>query len=238
MTDNGRRTTDAHGPSTMDHGQLPSAVVSGQSSVVKVFAHLFSIVFHPLFIPLYVVLFMMYVHPSYFSGFSPQTKFWFPLSIAITTIFFPLFSVMLLKALGFISSFFLKTQKDRIIPYIVCGIFFFWMYQVCKNYPVKLSPIVPSFMLGVFLASSAALMANIYFKISMHAIGMGGLLGVFLLIMQSNTMLMTWPLSLALLLTGIVCTSRLIISDHSPKEIYLGLLVGLLCQYAAALMVL
>lgn len=227
-----RQTTD-------DRQQTTDNTVAGRPSpVVKILAHLFSIVFHPLFIPLYVVLFMIYVHPSYFSGFSSQTKFWFPLSIAITTIFFPLFSVLLLKALGFISSFFLKTQKDRIIPYIVCGIFFFWMYQVCKNYPIKLAPIIPSFMLGVFFASSAALMANIYFKISMHAIGMGGLLGVFILIMRSNTMLMTWPLSLALLIAGLVCTSRLIISDHSQKEIYLGLLVGLLCQFAAAVVVL
>lgn len=160
------------------------------------------------------------------------------MSVGLTTIFFPAFSVLLLKALGFISSFFLRTQKDRIIPYIVCGIFFFWMYQVCKNYPVKLSPIVPSFMLGVFFASSAALMANIYFKISMHAIGMGGLLGVFLLIMKSNTMLMTWSLSLALLITGIVCTARLIISDHTAKDIYLGLLLGLLAQFAAAMVIL
>jgi hypothetical protein len=204
---------------------------------VRFFAHFFSVIFHPLFIPLYVILFMIYVHPSYFSGFSKHSKFWFPMSFAWTTIFFPLFATVLLKALGFINSIFLRTQKDRIIPYMICGIFFFWMYQVCKNYPDQLAPIVPSFMLGVFFASSVGLMANIYFKISMHAIGMGGLLGIFLLIMRSNTMLMTWPLCLALLITGIVCTSRLIISDHKPSDIYMGLLAGLVCQFAAALVV-
>jgi hypothetical protein len=51
-------------------------------------------------------------------------------------------------------------------------------------------------------------------------------------------MLMTWPLSLALLITGVVCTSRLIVSDHTPKEIYMGLLVGLVCQFAAAIAIL
>lgn len=229
MTADNRQTTTA--------GSNNTPVAGVQSPVIRFFAHFFSYIFHPLFIPLYVVLFMMYVHPSYFSGFSNQMKFWLPVSVALTTVFFPAFSVLLLKALGFIQSFFLKTQRDRIIPYIICGIFFFWMYQVFKNYPVKLDPIMPSFMLGVFFAASAALMANIYFKISMHAIGMGGLLGVFLLIMKSNTMLMTWPLSLALLITGIVCTSRLIISDHSPKDIYLGLLLGLASQFAAAVVV-
>jgi hypothetical protein len=55
--------------------------------------------------------------------------------------------------------------------------------------------------------------------------------------MASNSMLMTWPLSLALLITGLVCTSRLLVSDHSQKDIYLGLSVGLICQLAAAIVI-
>jgi hypothetical protein len=72
----------------------------------------------------------------------------------------------------------------------------------------------------------------------MHAIGCGGLLGIFIIIMNTNSMLMTWPLCIALLITGLVCTSRLIVSDHTQKEIYLGLLVGLICQFGAAIAIL
>jgi hypothetical protein len=159
------------------------------------------------------------------------------LIVFINAVAFPILAVVLLKAVGFIQSIFLKTQKDRIIPYMACGIFFFWAYLVFKNqtnYPLILS----SFLLGVFLASSAALLANIYFKISMHATGVGGLLGIFLLIMKSNTMLMTWPLCIAIAITGLVCTARLLISDHSTKEIYIGLIAGLLSQFVAAIVVL
>jgi hypothetical protein len=230
--DNRPQITD-NGPQTVSNINA-APMVGGQWSVVRFFAHFFSYVFHPLFVPLYVLLFLMYVHPSYFSGIDDSTKSWLAISVAYTTIFFPAFTVLLSKGLGFIGSVFLRTQKDRIIPYIASGIFYFWMFRVCANHPASLNPIVPSFMLGVFLAASVALIANIYFKISMHAIGMGGWLGIFLLIMESNTMLMTWPLCLVLLITGIVCTSRLLISDHRPKEIYAGLVVGLLCQFAAA----
>jgi len=52
--------------------------------------------------------------------------------------------------------------------------------------------------------------------------------------MQQNTMLMTGPLTFVLLTTGIVCTSRMIVSDHQPKEIYTGLMVGLICQFIGA----
>ena len=211
---------------------------SSQSGAIRFFAQAFSYIFHPLFVPLYVLLFLMYVHPSYFSGTSRQTKLWLPVSVVQLSLAYPLFTILLLKALGFIDSVFLKTQKDRIIPYIAAGIFYFWLYQVCRNYPDTLHPVVPSFMLGVFLAASAALIANIYFKISMHAIGMGGWLGISFIIMQSNSMWMAWALSTVLLITGVVCTARLLISDHSQKDIYGGLLVGLVSQFAAAMVIL
>lgn len=206
------------------------------SPVLAFVARFFSVIFHPIFLPLYVVYFLAFVHPSYFSGFSWADKKQVLFIIALNAVFFPLFSILLLKALGFIDSIFLKTRKDRIIPYIACGIFFFWTYTVFRQQD-RYPSIIAAFMLGVFLASSAALIANIYFKISMHAIGMGGLIGIFLIILFSNTMLMTWPLSLALLIAGIVCTSRLIVSDHQPREIYLGLAVGLVCQFVGDLVV-
>lgn len=228
MIDNRQQTTDDRQQTTDS-----LSVVGGQSFVVKFFAHLFSYIFHPLFIPLYVTYFLVFIHPSYFAGFAPQQKTWLLVRVAYIMIFFPLLTVLLLKGLGFINSILLKTQKDRIIPYIACGIFFFWSYQVFKNQH-QIPLILTSFSFAVFLSSSAALMANIYFKISMHAIGMGGVVGLFLVIMQQNTMLMTLPITVALLITGIVCTSRLLISNHTNKEIYTGLLMGIVCQFIAA----
>ena len=171
-----------------------------------------------------------------FAGFSVQQKTKWLIMIANTMVFFPLITVVLLKALGFIKSMLLTTQQDRIIPYIACGIFFFWAYLVFRNQP-NIPTVLTAFTFAVFISSSVALMANIYFKISMHAIGMGGVIGLFLLIMLSNTMLMTLPLSVAFLLTGIVCTSRLIISDHTAKEIYAGLFVGIACQLVASVVI-
>jgi hypothetical protein len=178
----------------------------------------------------------MFIHPTYFVGYGAQQKYWLLIRVAYTMVVFPIITVLLLKAIGFIESVFLKTQKDRIIPYIACGIYFFWGYLVFRNQP-SIPSILTAFTFAVFLSSSVALIANIYFKISMHAIGIGGVLGLFLIIMQSNTMLMTGPLSVALLLTGMVCTSRLLISNHSNKEIYMGLLVGISCQLVAAVII-
>jgi hypothetical protein len=178
----------------------------------------------------------VYLHPAAFSGFSMPEKRKAILIVAYNIVFYPLFSVLLAKAVGFIESIFLRTQKDRIIPYIISGIFFFWGYLIFKNQP-QYPLFLTSYILGIFLASSVALIANIYFKISMHAIGMGGWLGIFLTIAASNTMLMTWPICIVILLTGFVCTSRLLLRSHSQKDIYAGLFVGIVTQLAAAVVV-
>jgi hypothetical protein len=202
--------------------------------VLKGIAHFLSYVFHPSFVPIYVIAFLVYVHPSYFSGFSERGKLQTIIISAINLVAFPLLTVLLLRAVGFLDSIFLRTRKDRIIPYMASGIFFFWAYTVFKKqemYP----PIISIFVLGVFLAASGGLIANIYFKISMHAIGMGGLLGIFLVVAKENNMLMTWPLAGALLIAGMVCTARLLLHTHTQRDIYAGLALGFAAQVVASL---
>lgn len=212
------------------------AIKNNFSPITRFFAHLFSYIFHPLFVPLYVTLFLAYIHPSYFTGISMHNKRVVIAQVVQNTFFYPLITILLSRALGFVKSFYLYSQQDRIIGYITSMIFYFWGYYSLREQP-EIPRILVQFMMGVFLSSAVALIFNIYFKISMHAIGMGGMLGIFAAIMFQNTMLMTWPLSLAFLIAGLVCTSRLIVSDHSSKEIYMGLLAGLACQFFASIAV-
>jgi hypothetical protein len=221
----------------IQHNGRPAPLPVPAPRWVRVIAHVLSYIFHPVFIPLYVTWFLLYVHPGYTNGFSSVKRLRTLLTVTQNAVFYPLFCVLLLKGVGFIDSIYLRTRKDRIIPYIASGIFYFWTFTVLKEQEVY-PRIFPSFMLGVFLASSAALIANIYYKISMHAIGLGGMLGLFIIVAWSNSMLMTWPLSAALLITGAVCSARLLISDHTNKDIYSGLAIGLIMQFVAAFIML
>lgn len=206
------------------------------SFAIRVPAIILSWIFHPIFIPAYVIAFMVYLHPTYFAGFSQQAKQQTLLVVLLNMVFFPLLSIVLLKALGFIESIYLHTQRDRIIPYIACSIFYFWAYLVFKKQGIYPN-VLPSFIFGVFLSCNAALMANIYQKISIHAMGVGGWLGFFLVVAFSQTMLMTWPVSMVILIAGLVCTSRLLISDHTNKELYTGFFLGVICQFIAAVVI-
>lgn len=204
------------------------------SVIVTALAKIISIVFHPLFIPLYVAYYLVFVHDSYFTGYSDKARSWVLIRIALNMVFFPAITVLLLKGVGFIDSIYLRSQKDRIIPYMAAGIFFFWMYLVFRN-QTEIPQILTAFTFGAFLASSVALIANIYFKISMHAIGCGGMIGLMIVVLNTNpSSPFTLPLMIAIFITGLVCTSRLIVSDHRPGDIYTGLFVGFFCQFISA----
>ena len=207
--------------------------------IFKFPAHIISVVFHPLFIPIYATWYIAFVHPLFFTGMNDSVRYWILIRVFINMVFFQGVSVLLLKGVGFIDSIFLRSQRDRIIPYITAGIFYFWMYLVFHN-QLYVPLILPAFVFGAFLATSAALIANIYFKVSMHAIGMGGLLGLLLVILSytHSAIGIPAPLMITLFFTGLVCTSRLLVSDHKQGDIYMGLFIGIICQFIGAMWVL
>jgi hypothetical protein len=68
-------------------------------------------------------------------------------------------------------------------------------------------------------------------KVSLHAISLGVMLLFFIYLGFEQTLNLGVYISAALIITGLVCTSRFIASDHSNKEIYGGLAVGMLSMF-------
>ena len=202
----------------------------------KLFGHFVSIVFHPLFISSIVSAFLLYVHPTAFSGFGERERLFRFLNVFVCTTMLPAFSVFLMWRLQLvINSLQMKTQKERIIPYAIAMIFYFWSWYVFKN--LDDSPIeIRQFLLGAFLAVCGGWFANIFFKISMHTLAMGGVLMFFLILAIRQPQLAAY-LAIVILLTGLVTTSRLLVSDHSNSEVYSGLAVGAASQLIAILFV-
>jgi hypothetical protein len=87
-----------------------------------------------------------------------------------------------------------------------------------------------SFFLGIFLAASAALMANNYFKISMHSLAVGGAATFMILLGMYSNEAIGLPIAIATIIAGLVCTARFLVSDHYPFEVYVGFVIGALGQ--------
>lgn len=203
-----------------------------KNKIVRLLAQVISYVFHPLFVPVYIILFLINYQPSLFSSFSRFDRVIATLQFFMMYSFFPLVTVLLLKGLGFLDSVFLKTQKERIIPYVACMIFYFWIAYVLRHQPQFAGEIVQLAM-AIFISSIFGLMLNIYMKVSMHAISMGILVAFMFLLASLQPANSTIYIAIALLIAGTVCTARFIVSDHTQNEVYLGFFAGIASQLIA-----
>lgn len=220
----------------MTEQTIQPSTTEQQPFILRILAKLISFVFHPLFIPTYFFIYLMQEFPYEFAGITEwQLKMRF-FGVFWLTAFFPAFAVFLLWRLKFSESIFLRTQKERIVPYIISMFFYWWMYYLSRNFTDQ--PIVLKFFfMGIFLATVVGLILNNYFKISMHGMGVGGITTALILTSFHYQVGNGIAISIALLITGLVCTARLLVSDHSIKELYTGLFGGVLCQIIAYLVV-
>src|SRR5579863_7960536 len=198
------------------------------TGVTRFTANLASYLFHPLFISTYVLAFLIFVHPMAFAEFDHMTRVFRFITIFSCNVFFPLFSVFLMWRLKlFVTSMYLRDQRERIVPYIIAMIFYFWTWYTFKNLPD--TPLIAiQFLAGSFLALIGAFFCNIWFKISIHTVALGNALMFFFLFTFTDDYASGLYLSIAVGIGGLVATSRLIVGNHTLFEVWAGLFVGML----------
>jgi hypothetical protein len=199
---------------------------------ISVLAKIVSYVFHPLFVGVMMAAYLIFIHPYFFVGFSEKQRMLKLLAVINNNVFFPLIVVALLRALGFNKSLLLQTQKERIVPYLASITFFFWSYYVFKNQP-EVPRVLVYMCRGMFISAAVALVLNNNYKISMHAIGVGGLMGLMTVILFNGNLDSGLPMILSVLITGAVMSARKIVSDHHWFDIITGFLLGFCTQLIA-----
>lgn len=193
------------------------------------FSKIISVIFHPLFIPTYFFIYLLKFYAYEFAGMNSIVSVQRTVGVFVTTAFLPAFTVFLLWRLQFIQNIYIRTQKERIIPYVAIMFFYWWMFYLSRNFtdqPIILKP----FFLGTFICSAVGLILNNFFKISMHGMAMG----VWVIAsIASNFILNGWvvgPMMLVIIIAGMVCSARLLLNEHKPFELYTGLIIGMLCE--------
>lgn len=200
-----------------------------QPLIARWFANIASFIFHPLFIPVYVTLFLAFDHPFLFAGYAEIAKIKLVATVIVNFAFFPAVTVFLCWRLGFINSIKMNTQKERLIPLAATMIFYFWGWYVLRGLN-EVPDLFKQFLLGSFITIIAAWLTNIYFKVSLHGLAMGGLVAFIAILVYSADGGSGQYLVFALLIAGAVCTARLVLSSHKPFEVYSALIIGVLAQ--------
>lgn len=210
-------------------------------------SRLVSSLFHPIFIINYVFILLFLVNPYLFGIQNNKQKGLLFISVFLLSVFFPLFTIVVMKLVGFIDSIELKDRKQRVMPLVITGVFYLWLFV-----NIRQNNLVPSafsmFVLGATIALFVAFFINNFSKISLHTVGMGGFVTMVFFIrtyfsynifyfdlgpLGSYAISLDLILFLSILFAGLVGTSRLHLNAHRRQDVYMGYLVGFLAQVVA-----
>ncbi len=86
----------------------------------------------------------------------------------------------------------------------------------------------PNLILGAAFSVALAFVINLKWKVSIHMLGMGGIVGtIFGLMLRYQVDAIQLVMSLVIL-SGIVGYSRLRLNAHTPLQVYVGFVLGTL----------
>lgn len=88
------------------------------------------------------------------------------------------------------------------------------------------------FLLIIDLLVIAATAITFYFKVSIHTIGIMGVLGIVLPLnnmVESNTLFI--PTIVIIIISGLVMSARLQLNSHTTREVWVGALTGFLIGF-------
>jgi len=187
-------------------------------------AKILSLVFFPLLIPTYTLLIIFNIN-VYFSMIIPQlAKLQILGMVFLITFIFPLFMMILFQRIGIIKSLYMKTKEERTLPYLMTIIFFYLTSYLLKQ--IQISPIFYYFILGATFLIIITLIINFFWKISIHMIGIGGMLGTFMGLSFLWMIDISFLIILLVLCSGVTGYARLKLNAHNPAQIYSGFLLG------------
>ncbi|HSY76569.1 MAG TPA: hypothetical protein VK890_06920 [Bacteroidia bacterium] len=151
--------------------------------------------------------------------------------VFLCTAIFPLLISWVLLKMGGISSLTNPTDNDRKQLIAFSALFFMLGYYVFHNIP-PYGKSISHFMLGVNIAMVVTLIANLVTKVSLHAVGVGGILGTVIGLAYYSKLLLMPQVFIAMALVMLVSYARYKLKAHDAADIYIGNIIGIACQAA------
>ena len=214
-------------------------------------AQFLSFVFHPLLILTYILVVWLLLNPYEFGVYGirdGQAHFLIGVTF-LTTFVIPGMCVLIMYKLEMVDSWTLRDKRDRVGPFIITGVLYLWMFLQFNGSSV-LPRAFAVFTLGIVLALLVGFLVTLFDKISLHAMGMGGLVGMLVLtlalsdyhliavdppIFGFEEISLVYLILGGVLFAGLVGTARLLLRAHRPDQVYGGYLVGFATQFVALL---
>ncbi len=197
-------------------------------------ATIISYVLHPLLMCTYLIAGLAFWVPHAVMpiGINTSGTLILVTLVFITTFIIPVINLYVLKLSGKISSVTLTNRHERITPifytiamYLVTAYLFFQKVELGVLIPVLLSLTAALMVL--------ALLITFVWKISLHAMATGAFIGVFLGLSSVRIYHFEYLLAFLFLLAGLVLSARLKLEAHTPRQVYVGFVLGIFSSFVA-----
>ena len=190
------------------------------------FARIISVVLQPLLIPFYSIL-IIFGLKTYISLVIPvQAKQMILALVFITTFLFPAIFIFLLYKRKIITTLQMRDRNERIFPLIITNIFYFLAFHMIRQ--LELPEIYIKLFFGSAVIVLFTMIVSLFWKISAHMTGVGGLLGSLIGLSQTiQYNLLGWVI-VAAICCGLVGFARLKLKAHTQTQVYTGFLAGLI----------
>ena len=188
-------------------------------------AQVFSALFTPFLIP--TLAFLMLFFCTYLYILPPIYKLVVMGMVFSFTALMPLLVIYLFQKANGWGIKELSHRKKRFIPYMLTIL----SYVTCLISMHRMH--MPRYMSGIIIASLLCLvictLLNFRWKISTHVAGSGILVSSMLAYSTLFNFNPVWYLCMAILMTGILGTTRIIVKQHKLFEVFVGFVVGMFC---------
>ncbi|WP_438972835.1 hypothetical protein [Polaribacter sp.] len=156
----------------------------------------------------------------------PYQKLLAILIIFGTTYFIPLVLLFLLKSLKKIDSYQLKKRKERKLPLAIMVVLFYALGNLFKRILIleEISLLFHATSLGLIITY---FLLNFSIKSSIHLLSIGISCGFFMMVALKSDESYMLIIIINFLIAGLLGSARLHLKAHSPKEVYVGFLIGI-----------
>ena len=199
------------------------------------FARFLSMVFQPVFVPIYSVLIVFNTDTHLAFVVRPAVQTFIYIVLALNMVVLPVISLFYFKKKGIISDFYIRDAKERFMPFMMVLAFHASTYYLFQMDDLNLPHVIPNMILGGAIGISICTAINVKWKISIHMLGMGSMVGLLVgLSMRYQSELMAIILSI-ILISGLVGYARLRLGAHTSGQVYAGFALGVIVMMGAVL---
>ncbi len=187
------------------------------------FHKIISTLFHPIVMPTIGIMLYFLVTTK---QIEPYQKLLAILIIFGTTYFIPLVLLFLLKSLKKIDSYQLKKRKERKLPLAIMVVLFYALGNLFKRILIleEISLLFHATSLGLIITY---FLLNFSIKSSIHLLSIGISCGFFMMVALKSDESYMLIIIINFLIAGLLGSARLHLKAHSPKEVYVGFLIGI-----------